>query len=47
MLYNRVKYRDDGREKVSFVEFVTIHVTFPVMNAWISYQLIQAAFVAF
>ena len=38
-LYGRVKYKDDGRELVSIVEFITIHVTFPVLNAWISYQL--------
>jgi hypothetical protein len=37
LLYSRVKYRDDGREKVSFMEFVTIHVTFPLMSAWFSY----------
>lgn len=36
-LYGRVKYKDDGRELVSIVEFITIHVTFPVLNAWISY----------
>jgi hypothetical protein len=34
-----VKYKDDGRELVGIVEFITIHVTFPVLNAWISYQL--------
>lgn len=36
-LYRKVKYSDDGRELVSFVDFVTIHVTFPVLNAWLSY----------
>ena len=34
-----MKYKDDGRELVSWFEFLTIHVTFPVINAWISYQL--------
>ncbi len=38
-LYRQVKYKDDGRELVGIVEFITIHVTFPVLNAWISYQL--------
>ena len=37
-LYRKVKYRDDGRELVSFVDFVTIHVTFPILNAWLTYQ---------
>ena len=36
-LYERVKYKDDGRELVGIVEFITIHVTFPVINAWSSY----------
>ena len=39
MLYLPVKYKDDGRDIVSFIDFVTIHVTFPFINAWISYQL--------
>jgi hypothetical protein len=38
-LYRRVKYKDDGRELVSLIEFITIHVTFPILNAWISYML--------
>lgn len=29
------------------MEFVTIHVTFPLMSAWFSYQLIQAVFLAY
>ena len=45
-LYRKVKYSDDGRELVSLVDFVTIHVTFPVMNAWLSYQtLLQGTFI--
>ena len=39
LLYRPVKYKDDGRDIVSFLDFVTIHVTFPSINAWISYQL--------
>ena len=38
-MYERVKYKDDGRELVGFIEFVTIHCTFSILNAWISYQL--------
>lgn len=38
-MYSRVKYRDDGRELVSWLEFATIHCTFPFLNAWISYYL--------
>lgn len=37
--YHRVKYKDDGREIVSFMEFLTIHCTFPIINAWMSYNL--------
>jgi len=39
LVYGRVKYKDDGRELVGFIEFITIHVTFSVLNAWMSYQL--------
>ena len=39
LIYERVKYKDDGRELVGLVEFITIHVTFPVLNCWISYML--------
>lgn len=37
LLYDKVKYKDDGRELVGFIEFITIHVTFPVLNAFTSY----------
>ena len=39
IIYNRIKYRDDGRELVSWFEFVTIHMTFPCLNAWLTYAL--------
>lgn len=41
-LYRPVKYKDDGRDIVSFVDYVTIHVTFPGINCWVSYQLYYA-----
>lgn len=34
-----MKYKDDGREFVSVLEFITIHCTFPLMNAWVTEQL--------
>jgi len=34
-----VKYRDDGRELVTWLEYLTIHTTFPFLNAWASYYL--------
>lgn len=38
-VYLKIKYRDDGRELVTWLEFATIHCTFPFLNAWISYYL--------
>jgi hypothetical protein len=38
--YRRVKYLDDGRDYVSFKEFLAIHVTFSVLNSWITYFVI-------
>ena len=38
-IYVPIKYKDDGRDIVSFIDFVTIHVTFPAINAWITYFL--------
>lgn len=40
MLYRKLKYKDDGREQVPLLDFITIHVTFPVLNAWASYQVL-------
>lgn len=39
LIYQPLKYKDDGRDVVSFADFITIHGTFPAINAWISYQL--------
>ena len=38
--YKRVKYLDDGRDYVSFKEFLSIHVTFSVLNSWMTYFVI-------
>lgn len=37
--YLQVKYKDDGREFVSVLEFATIHCTFPLLNVWATYLL--------
>lgn len=42
--YRRVKYLDDGRDYVSFKEFLAIHVTFSVLNCWITYFVIYNFF---
>ena len=39
LIYEKIKYHDDGFEKVTATEFISIHITFPVTNAWISYTL--------
>ena len=38
-IYRPLKYKDDGRDVVSWIDFLTIHGTFPAINAWVSYQL--------
>lgn len=38
--YRRVKYLDDGRDYVSSKEFIAIHVTFSVLNSWMTYFVI-------
>lgn len=47
MIYSAVKYKDDGRDIVSLADFITIHVTFPAINAWISYQIFFLAELTF
>jgi hypothetical protein len=44
--YLKIKYRDDGRDYVSAKEFVSIHATFSVLHAWISYCCYFNIFVA-
>lgn len=43
-IYLRLKYRDEGFEMVQWNEFITVHVTFPVLNAWLSYTLVYILF---
>jgi len=40
LIYRKIKYKDDGRDLVTWVDYITIHVTFPFINAWVSYQLL-------
>ena len=44
LIYLKVKYKDDGRELVSFSDFFTIQVCFPAINAWITYQTLYVLF---
>ena len=37
LIYKPLKYKDDGRDVVGWLDFVTIHTTFPAINAWVSY----------
>ena len=39
LIYRPLKYKDDGRDVVTLLDFLTIHCTFPAINAFISYQL--------
>ena len=45
LIYRPLKYKDDGRDVVSFIDFITIHCTFPAINAWISYQMFYSAMI--
>ena len=44
LIYAQVKYKDDARDVVTVWDFLTIHCTFSVFNAWISYQLLFVIF---
>jgi hypothetical protein len=46
LIYRRVKYKDDGRDLVTVADFVALHVTFPFINAWVSYQLVYVSMIA-
>ena len=46
LIYRTVKYKDDGRDLVTPLDFVTIHVTFPFISAWVSYQIVYTASIA-
>ena len=43
-IYRDIKYKDDGRDSVSLWDFIAIHVTFPLFNAWFTYQVIFVLF---
>ena len=45
LIYRTVKYKDDGRDLVTPADFVTIHVTFPFISAWITYQIVYTALI--
>jgi hypothetical protein len=44
MIYNQVKYKDDARDVVSAFDFLTIHCTFSVLNAWLTYMMFFVTF---
>jgi len=46
LIYRRVKYKDDGRDLVTVADFVALHVTFPFINAWVSYQIVYVSSIA-
>lgn len=41
-----MKYKDDGRDLVTVADFVALHVTFPFINAWVTYQIVYVASIA-
>lgn len=43
--YLKVKYLDDGRDYVSIKEFFSVHVTFSVLNSWMTYFFCYILFV--
>ena len=47
LIYEPLKYKDDGRDVVSVADFFTIHVTFSAINAWITYQMYYCIMVTF
>lgn len=46
-IYNRIKYRDDGRDLVTGTDFFCIHVSVSFMNSWLTYQLFYIGFISF
>jgi hypothetical protein len=35
--YRKIKYKDDGRDYVSALEFLSIHMTFSILHSWVTY----------
>jgi hypothetical protein len=46
LIYSTVKYKDDGRDVVTMIDFLSIHVTFPYISAWVTYQIVYTASIA-
>lgn len=43
-VYRRIKYHDEGNAFVSRSEFFTLHITFSIIEAWISYLVLFSVF---
>jgi len=43
-IYHQIKYHDEGNAFVSRLEFFTLHVTFSMIEAWITYLMLFSAF---
>jgi hypothetical protein len=41
-VYTKIKYKDDGRDYVSLKEFLSIHFTFSVLHACLTYYVIYS-----
>jgi hypothetical protein len=41
-VYTNIKYKDDGRDYVRFIEFLAIHVTFSILHACLSYYVVYS-----
>lgn len=46
LIYRAVKYKDDGRDVVTVADFISIHITFPFIHAWVSYQIVYVFMIA-
>lgn len=44
LIYNRIKYHDDGHDFVSRLEFVCLHLTFSFCSAWLTYITVFSTF---
>ena len=38
--YSKIKYLDDGRDYVTWKEFISIHISFSVLHCCLSYYVI-------
>ena len=43
-VYRRIKYHDEGNAFVSRAEFFSLHITFSIIEAWISYLVLFSVF---